>query len=191
MAADTSPFRFALAELPVPLVYATHRIIRDCNEPFTALFGASRADIVERSFSRLYPEIADFIRRGEQWGANLRDGVYCDERVMERLGGERFWCRVHGRSLSGAAAPFARAIYWFQPITRPVAMSTTMLTERQREILAQMAQGKTSAQIAAELGLSRRTIESHRARLMKSMHLRNAPELMGWFLGNGSRTSTP
>lgn len=174
--------RFTLGELPVPLVYATYRIIRDCNHDFAALFAASREDIVGRSFARLYPEISDFIRRGEQWAANFSEqGAYYDERVMARLNGERFWCKVRGRSLA-VGDPFAEAIYSFEPLNRALAQPGRSLSERQRQILAQVAQGKTNAAIAAEIGLSRRTVEAHRARLMKAVGVRNASALMEWFL---------
>jgi PAS domain S-box-containing protein len=177
---------FTLAELPVPAVYATHRIIRDCNEAFAELFASSRDDIVDRSFARLYPQIEDFIHRGEQWAVNFSGHrAYRDERVMARLNGERFWCRVSGRSLATTADPFERALYCFEPIARPVGHAGMQLTERQEQILAQLAQGKTSAEIATELDLSPRTIEAHRARLMKSLVLRNTAELMHWFLQGG------
>lgn len=179
---STAP-RFALSDLPVPMVYATYRIIRDCNDGFAALFAGTREDIVDRSFARLYPEIGDFIRRGEQWAANFAGhDVYYDERVMARFDGQRFWCRVHGRSLSSGDDPFAEAIYCFEPINRPAVQPDRVLTERQRQILAQVAQGKTNAQIAAETGLSRRTVEAHRARLMRAIGVSNGAELMAWFI---------
>ncbi len=176
------PLRFALADVPVPMVYASHRIIRDCNEAFATLFASTRAEIVDRSFARLYPEIGDFIHRGEQWAANFGGPrIYRDERVMARASGERFWCRVHGRSLSASDDPFERALYCFEPIGRTVDPVGVVLSERQQQILAQIAQGKTSAEIASEIGLSPRTIEAHRARLMKALGLRNGAELMRWF----------
>ena len=178
---------FSLAEMPVPAVYAAHRIIRDCNEPFANLFASTRDAIVGQSFARLYPEIDDFIRRGEQWAANLTGGrIYRDERVMARLDGERFWCSVSGRSLAAHKDdPFEMAIYCFQPIARAVHPAGLVLTERQRQILAQVAQGKTNNKIALEIGLSRRTVESHRARLMRSLGLRNGAELISWFASSG------
>lgn len=180
--ARQAPVRFALGDLPVPMVYATFRIIRDCNEGFAALFGATRDEIVDRSFARLYPEIGDFVRRGEQWASQFGgQRTYYDERLMARLDGQRFWCRVNGRSLAVGGDPFAEAVYCFQPINRPVTEAHA-LTDRQRQILALVSQGKTNAQIAEETGLSRRTIEAHRARLMKAIGVRNSAELMSWFL---------
>lgn len=173
---------FVLADIPVPMVFATHRIIRDCNEEFAALFGYVRADLVDASFSRLYPALADFVRIGEMWRHHLLGGaVYYDERIMAGAGGKRFWCRVNGRSRD-RHDPFAAALYCFEPMSRPVTQSTQKLTGRQRQILTLVAQGKTNAIIADELGLSKRTVEAHRLRLARSIGVANSAELVAWFL---------
>ena len=180
--ADLPALRFTLSEIPVPMVFATHRIIRDCNDEFAALFGYGREDLSDTSFSRLYPAIADFVRTGEMWRHNLPGGaVYHDERIMAGADGRRFWCRVTGRS-SHATDPFAAAIYCFEPTNRPVADSAFRLTGRQRQVLTLIAQGKTNAAIAAELGLSRRTAEAHRLRLTRSVGVANTAELIAWFV---------
>jgi PAS domain S-box-containing protein len=178
---DTTKLRFSLKEMPVPMVYATHRIIRDCNEEFSSLFGYLRTELVDKSFARLYPKLSDFVRTGRMWQAHLPGGkIYYDERIMTASDGRRFWCQVHGRSRH-TADPFAEALYCFQPIARPAAKERLRLTDRQRQIVALVAQGKTNGTIAEELDLSVRTIESHRARLMKAAGLRNAAELAAWF----------
>ena len=176
-----TPAHFTLAEIPVPMVYATHRIIRDCNAEFAALFGYGRAELIDQSFSRLYPKLADFVRTGEMWRSHLPGGkVYHDERIMEGAGGRRFWCRVNGRTRN-PADPFAEALYCFEPMNRPVTDATMTLTGRQRQILTLVAQGKTNAAIAAEIGLSRRTVEAHRLRLIRATGVRNSAELVAWF----------
>ncbi len=177
---------FTLADMPVPMVFATHRIIRDCNTEFAELFGYGRNDLLEGSFSRLYPAIADFVRTGEMWRHHLPGGaVYYDERVMAGADGKRFWCRVNGRARD-AADPFAAALYCFEPMSRPVSETTLRLTGRQRQILTLVAQGKTNAAIAEEVGLSRRTVEAHRLRLARSVGVANSAELVAWFLSQPS-----
>jgi PAS domain S-box-containing protein len=172
--------QFTLEEIPVPMVYATHRIIRDCNEEFASLFRYARSELIDRSFARLYPKHADFVRTGRMWKVNLASArIYYDERIMTAGDGHRFWCQVHGRT-THASDPFAEAIYCFQPSARPVERQE-LLTDRQRQIVALVAQGKRNAEIAQEIGLSVRTVESHRARLMKALALRNAAELCTWF----------
>ena len=52
------------------------------------------------------------------------------------------------------------------------------LPPRQREILAALGAGRTTKQIAADLGISVKTVETHRARLMDALGCRNATELV-------------
>lgn len=182
----TAPLHFALADIPVPMVFAMHRIIRDCNEEFAGLFGYRRADIVDTSFSRLYPAIADFVRTGEMWRHHLPGGaVYYDERIMAGAGGKRFWCQVNGRSRDNGD-PFAAALYCFEPMSRPVTETTLKLSGRQRQILTLVAQGKTNAVIAEQIGLSQRTVEAHRLRLARSVGVANSAQLVAWFLSQNA-----
>jgi PAS domain S-box-containing protein len=179
--ADMKDFLFSLADMPVPMVFAAHRIIRDCNEPFAHLFGYERDEVIGHSFRQLYQDVGDFVRVGELWRAHLATGViYFDERVMRRKDGSKLWCRVHGRS-NTVEDPLAEAIYCFEPMQRGIAPSEHVVTGRQRQILTLVAQGLTNDLIGAELGLSRRTVEAHRARLMRTVGVRNSAELMAWF----------
>lgn len=172
--------RFELADMPIPMVYARHRIIRGCNEAFAMLFELTQEQVVDGSFSRLYPALSDFVRTGQTWRVNFAGSqVYHDQRVMMTSSGRRFWCEVNGRSRT-PQDPFAEAVYSFQPITRPVREGET-LTDRRRQVLALVAQGKTNTDIAKELGLSKRTVEAHRARLMSQIGVRNTAELVAWF----------
>lgn len=172
---------FRLTDLPVPMVYATHRIIRDCNFEFAETFGYERHELIDQSFSRLYPKIRDFVRTGEMWRTNFAGGkVYHDERIMRRRDGSSFWCRVRGRSRN-LADPFAEALYCFEPMNRAIAGNASLISDRQKQVLTLVSQGKTNTQIAQEIGLSKRTIEAHRARIMRSYGLRNSAELIAWF----------
>ncbi len=57
------------------------------------------------------------------------------------------------------------------------AHQLTELTLRQRQILDQVLAGKPSKNIAVELGISQRTVENHRAAIMKKTGTRSLPEL--------------
>lgn len=52
------------------------------------------------------------------------------------------------------------------------------LTARERELLRALAEGKSSKQIAAELDLSLRTVENHRAHLLAKSGAENVAELV-------------
>ena len=52
------------------------------------------------------------------------------------------------------------------------------LTEREREVLDLLTTGKQNKQIAQDLGVSPRTIEIHRARVMEKMNAQSVAELV-------------
>jgi DNA-binding NarL/FixJ family response regulator len=52
------------------------------------------------------------------------------------------------------------------------------LTIREREVLQLAAEGKTSPEIAARLHISQRTVENHRANLMRKLGIKNQSELV-------------
>lgn len=59
------------------------------------------------------------------------------------------------------------------------------LTPRQREILQLVAQGKTAKEVGAILGLSARTVESHKYELMKALGVERSAELVQFALTHG------
>jgi DNA-binding NarL/FixJ family response regulator len=59
------------------------------------------------------------------------------------------------------------------------------LTPRERQITRLVAAGKTSKEIAAELGVNVRTIETQRYQLMRRVNVRNAAELTRFAIERG------
>jgi DNA-binding NarL/FixJ family response regulator len=59
------------------------------------------------------------------------------------------------------------------------------LTSREREILQLVAEGHSSKQIANMLGISEKTVKSHRERLMKKLDLHKTAELVRYALKQG------
>lgn len=60
-----------------------------------------------------------------------------------------------------------------------------LLTRREREILRYAALGRTNREIAEELGISVRTVETHRANLMQKLDLKNVQELIAFAIKHG------
>jgi two-component system response regulator NreC len=59
------------------------------------------------------------------------------------------------------------------------------LTTRELEVLRLLALGHTSAEIAAKLHLSRRTVETHRARILRKLGVTTRAELVAYALRRG------
>jgi len=59
---------------------------------------------------------------------------------------------------------------------RPVGIAA--LSPRQREILRQIGRGQSNKEIASDLGISVKTVETHRARMMESLGCRRANDLV-------------
>ena len=57
------------------------------------------------------------------------------------------------------------------------------LTQREREVMEQVVNGKTNRVIADSLGISIKTVEAHRARLMEKLEVESLAELMHVVLG--------
>jgi len=62
---------------------------------------------------------------------------------------------------------------------------TTQLTPRQREILQLIAEGASTKQIAAKLGLSVKTVETHRAKLMERLDIHDVAGLVRYAIRAG------
>ena len=60
----------------------------------------------------------------------------------------------------------------------PAAASSINITRRQREILRLIPKGMTNQEIADELGLSRRTVETHRYKMMETLGVNNKHDLL-------------
>lgn len=60
-----------------------------------------------------------------------------------------------------------------------------LLTPREREVLEKVVSGKHNKVIATELGISMKTVEAHRAKVMEKMAVNSAAELASMYF-NGS-----
>lgn len=183
--ATTIDYQQIFQHAPVGMCVSRNRTIESCNDALVQMFGYRAEALVGQSFQVLYPSHDEFERTGARIIPIMNaKQFYSDERIMRRANGELFWCHVSGRGLQ-PNDPHAFGIWTFDDLSekRPV---TAELTPREREIAAMLVGGKTSKGIAREVGLSPRTVEMHRARLMRKFSASTASELVKRLLGTMS-----
>lgn len=166
---------------PVGLVLSRNRSMMDCNQHVCEMFGASREQMAGQSFMILYPSADEYERIGARMEPILNArGVYSDDRIMKRVGGpnkgETFWCHVTGRALQ-RESPHEAGIWSFEDLSSRRAVKAE-LTGREREVAALLMDGLTSKEIGKALGISHRTVEIHRARLIRKYEAHSTPDLV-------------
>lgn len=87
----------------------------------------------------------------------------------------------HGQLRSAIATAFSRESDRLAREGDAAKLAT--LTEREREVLEHAARGLHAKEIAAALGISPRTVEVHKTRIMEKLGARNVAELVRFALG--------
>ncbi len=73
-----------------------------------------------------------------------------------------------------------------QPASTTAKTQTlSLLTKREKEILQLIAEGNSTKQIASQLSVSAKTIESHRRQVMGKLNIRNVAELTKYAIREG------
>lgn len=109
-----------------------------------------------------------FFARANSWSTFI-------EALPRVARGERYFSTRQTSNQAGAARP------------QPPESSTSRipLTPRELEVLTEIAAGLTSKEIAAKLGISVGTAETHRANLMSKLRLKNAAEVVVYAFRTG------
>jgi DNA-binding NarL/FixJ family response regulator len=92
------------------------------------------------------------------------------------LGGIYLSPKVCGRVVSG---------YLDQGAQGGVRLASDALTEREREVVKLVAEGYKNREIALHLSLSIKTVEKHRANIMRKLDLHSASGLTAYAIKNG------
>ena len=167
----------AFRHAPTPIVVLSYRRIKALNDAFANLFGYAHDELLNQSMQKLFPSVEDFEKIGKEalTGLGLQTNRhYCDESFMRHKTGEIFLATTHGRTLT-PDDPFKLAIWHFEK--KPQVSSESQLTAREAQIAQYVVNGYTCKEIGKLLGLSPRTIEVHKANLMKKLGARSKGEL--------------
>jgi DNA-binding NarL/FixJ family response regulator len=60
-----------------------------------------------------------------------------------------------------------------------------LLTDREKEVLQRLAEGRSNKEVASDLGVGLSTVETHRANLMQKLSLRNTAEIVLYAVRKG------
>lgn len=84
------------------------------------------------------------------------------------------------------AAALERGHEWREDASREAERAERLarLTEREREVLDRVVAGKHNREVAAELGISPRTVEVYKSRMMEKLQVRRIPDLIRLVLGS-------
>lgn len=78
----------------------------------------------------------------------------------------------------GQAITRGRGLRQEEELRKIATARLATLSPREREVLALLVEGRMNKAIAAELGISAKTVEDHRASLMRKMQVRSVAELV-------------
>ena len=168
----------AFEHSPAPMVVLSYRFIKECNAAFSDLFGYQQGELLNCSMRKLFPSTQDFEKIGNDAlsGLTLQSGqTYSDQRFMLHATGEIFWTQTFGRTLT-PKDPFEIAIWHFERKIQDASIAPC-LTWRETQISQYVVNGLTCKEIAKILALSPRTVEAHKANLMKKLGVHSKSEL--------------
>jgi two-component system response regulator NreC len=79
----------------------------------------------------------------------------------------------------------ARLVSGYLRRNDPASLATPRITEREREVLTRIALGESNKRVAVALRLSVKTVEKHRANLMRKLELHNTAAVTLFAVRNG------
>lgn len=91
---------------------------------------------------------------------------------------------ARGEGYFGPRAARVLAEQYHSPERRPEDPYGS-LTPREREVFHLVVEGKTTKEVARELGISAKTADNHRSRMMDKLGVHNAAELVRWAARRG------
>ncbi|MFC3337430.1 PAS and helix-turn-helix domain-containing protein [Paracandidimonas soli] len=185
-------YEYLFQNMPVAQMVTRHRVIVDCSEAFARMFRLQRSELLQHNVRFLYPTQTDFEMSGERVQRILAaQGQFMDSRMMRRASGELFWVEVEGYT-ENRTDPYAEAFWVFHEartqesaeapsrvLATPSGVARGAMTARERDVAALLIQNLTAKEIGKALGISHRTVEIHRSRLLKKFNADNTRALIG------------
>jgi DNA-binding NarL/FixJ family response regulator len=92
--------------------------------------------------------------------------------------------RQHKPFLTSTVTEFVLDDYMRRTETQDDDLAHATVTGREREIIQLLAEGRSNKEAASTLGISVKTIEAHRANIMRKLRLRSVSELVRYAIRN-------
>ncbi|WP_095595386.1 PAS and helix-turn-helix domain-containing protein [Actibacterium pelagium] len=169
----------AFQSAPVGIALIERRVIRACNQMFCTLTGFDKKALLNQSSRVFYASDEEFERVRDVGLKELRDGRdYSDMRLLRRSDGSSIWCRFRAQAMN-PNDPLEQTVLTYAKVAD--TNDKPDLTAREMDVILGLRAGQTSKQIAILLGLSPRTVEDVRARLLAKFKSKNALEMLAKF----------
>jgi len=176
--------RLAFQHAPDATLILADRVILRASLRVEAVFGWTPRELEGQSIRLLYPGETDYELIGERARKAMgATPVYRDERFMRRKDGQVVWMEGHGTALD-RDDPQRLAVWTYRPLETGRG-GAGPLTATEKRIARYLVNGFTSKEIALAMGSSPRTVEVHRANMIRKMGVRNSFELVSRLLAAG------
>lgn len=176
--------RLAFQHAPDATLILGERMILRASLRVEAVFGWTVRELEGQSIRVLYPGQTDYELIGDRARKAMRGAVvYRDERFMRKKDGQVVWMEGQGTALD-PDDPQRLAVWTYRPLEAEGPTGT--LTPTERRIARYLVNGFTSKEIALAVGSSPRTVEVHRANMIRKMGVRNSFELVSRLLAGAT-----
>ncbi|MEZ5796200.1 MAG: LuxR C-terminal-related transcriptional regulator [Paracoccaceae bacterium] len=173
--------RLAFLHAPDATLVLANRVILRASARVETVFGFLPRELEGQSIRILYPGQTDYEVIGERARRAMRQAeVYRDERFMRRKDGQAIWMEGRGTALD-RDDPQKLAVWTYRPLETEGGAAGA-LTPTERRVARYLVNGFTSKEIAQALGCSPRTVEVHRANMIRKLQVRNSFELVSRLL---------
>lgn len=129
-----------------------------------------------RRIRELYPRLPVIMLSMNEDAESIKRAVACGANGYVRKDATAIELELAIRNVLATGSYFSSGVMQrlLEPTEPPVE---ELLTQRQIEILSLLASGKSSKEIAFDLGLSSKTVDVHRTRIMERLGLHDLPHL--------------
>lgn len=163
--------------VPIAMCVSDQQKVELCNAAASKLFGYTPRNFIGLPIALFWPPLVSPKETHEKvFIAIGNSGCYSEVRTLRLANDKLFWCRTKV-ALYDECNRIRRYIWTFQKVETTLKV-VDELPPREQQIAVALVVGKTSKTIAQDVGLSIRTIEYYRKRLMRRLDVANYKELV-------------